>query len=195
MPEVRRAFVRREVIEECADASPSGLNGALFGLSDQGLELGEHHLDGIEVGAIGRQEQEVGAGGADGAADRSALVTAKVVEDDNISFRQCRDEGLLDPGGEAGPIDGAVQDQGSDNPVVTQAGQESQRLPVTVGNLGQVGLAARAPAACPGHVGFDPGLVEEDQALWVNLVLMGFPACPEARQLRSILLLRHQSFF
>jgi hypothetical protein len=33
------------------------------------LELGEELLDGVEVGAIGRQEEELGAGVADRCAD------------------------------------------------------------------------------------------------------------------------------
>ena len=33
------------------------------GFAQQGLELGEDLLDGIEVGRVGRQEEELGAGG------------------------------------------------------------------------------------------------------------------------------------
>jgi hypothetical protein len=39
-----------------------------LGLADQVLELGEELLDRVEVGAVGRQEEEMGAGGPDGAA-------------------------------------------------------------------------------------------------------------------------------
>ena len=52
------------------------------------LELGEDLLDRIKVGAVGRQEQEMRSSGADGAAGRLALVTAEVVEDDDLAFCQ-----------------------------------------------------------------------------------------------------------
>ena len=41
------------------------------GFAQEVLELGEDLLDGIEVGRVFRQEEELGAGGADGVAHRS----------------------------------------------------------------------------------------------------------------------------
>jgi len=67
-----------EGIEERADATPGSVEGALGGLAREMFELGEDLLDGIEIGAIGRQEEELGAGGADGAADERALVAAEI---------------------------------------------------------------------------------------------------------------------
>ena len=60
------------------------------------LELGEELLDRVEVGAVGRQEEEMGAGGPDGAAGGLALVAAEIVEDDDVAFGQGRRENLLD---------------------------------------------------------------------------------------------------
>ena len=53
------------MVEELADTSPGGLDGALGGLAQQGLELGEDLFDGIEIGAVGRQEDQMGSGRAD----------------------------------------------------------------------------------------------------------------------------------
>ena len=57
---------------------PSGLNCARVGLAQQGLELGEDLLDRIEIGRVARQEEQLGAGAADQAAHRLALVTAEI---------------------------------------------------------------------------------------------------------------------
>jgi hypothetical protein len=52
------------------------------------LELREDLIDGIEVGAVGRKEDEVGANGADEAPCLLSFVAAEVVENDDISRAQ-----------------------------------------------------------------------------------------------------------
>jgi len=44
------------VVQQLSDAVPDGGHGTFVGLSEQCLELGEDHLDRIEVRAVGRQE-------------------------------------------------------------------------------------------------------------------------------------------
>ena len=56
---------------------PCGFDGARLGLAQEVLELGEDLLDGIEVGRVGRQEEELGACGADGSTDGSADLKPK----------------------------------------------------------------------------------------------------------------------
>ena len=76
------------MIEELADAPPGGFDGALGGLAEQGLELGEDLLDGIEVGAVGRQEDQMCAGLSQGLSHGLALVAAQVVHDDDVAGRE-----------------------------------------------------------------------------------------------------------
>jgi hypothetical protein len=56
-------------------------------------------------------------------------------------------------------------------------------------------LPAWPPAAQRRHVGFDPGLVDKDQARSVNLALMGLPAYPFTGDIGPILLGRPNGFF
>jgi len=49
MAEVCGAFIRFELVEQFADLAPRGFEGALIGFAEQGLELGEEHLDGVEI--------------------------------------------------------------------------------------------------------------------------------------------------
>ena len=67
--EVVSAFVWPEVVEKLADAAPKGFDCALGRLAEQGLELGEGHLDRIEVRRVRRQQEDLCAGGADGGSD------------------------------------------------------------------------------------------------------------------------------
>ena len=55
--EIICAFVGTEVVEEGSDAPPRGGGGALGGFSQEMLQLGEHLLDRIEIGTVGRQEE------------------------------------------------------------------------------------------------------------------------------------------
>ena len=59
-------FLRAEEVADFADGSPEGVDGADRPGAQQGLELGESHLDRVEVWAVGRQEQDPGSLGADG---------------------------------------------------------------------------------------------------------------------------------
>ena len=49
------------------------------------FELGEDLFDGIEVGAVGRQEDEVGAFGSDDGAAAFPLWLPRVIQDDDIA--------------------------------------------------------------------------------------------------------------
>ncbi len=90
---------------------------------------------------------------------------------------------------------GAVEDAGCHNLALTQAADEGQGLPMSVRNLGDERCPAHEPAPQAGHVGPDPGLVQEDEAFRRDPMLMNFPSVPEARHLGAVLFARHQSFF
>ena len=60
------------------------------------FEFGEDLLDRIEVRAIGRQEDAMGASGADSLAGRFTFVAAKIVEDDDFTRCEGGCQHLLD---------------------------------------------------------------------------------------------------
>ena len=75
-----------------ADFLPGGFEVTRLSLSDEVFELGEDLFDGIEVGAVGRQEDEVSAFGSDDGASGLAFMAAEVVQDDDIARREDRGE-------------------------------------------------------------------------------------------------------
>ena len=105
---------------------PSGLNGARVGLAQQGLELGEDLRDRVEIGRVARQEEQLGAGAADQAAHRLALVTAEIVHDDDIAGAAGWHQELLEISAKAGAVDRAVDDAGRGDAVVAQRRQKGQ---------------------------------------------------------------------
>ncbi len=80
-----RTRFREEALEELADRGRDGIEAACAGSAQKVLQLGEDLLDGIEVGRVFRQEEELGAGGADGVANGSPLVAAEIVHHDDVA--------------------------------------------------------------------------------------------------------------
>lgn len=109
-------------------------------------------VDRVEVGRVGRQEDPLGAGGADRLADGGALMTAQIVHDDHVAGRQRGDEELLDIGGEALAVDRAVAHAGRIDPVMAQRGEAGQRALLAERSAGDELVPAWRPAADRGHV-------------------------------------------
>lgn len=59
--------------------------GAFSSFAHQVLELCEDLFDRIEVGTLGRQEQEFGFGPPDRGADGGSFMAAQIVHDDDIA--------------------------------------------------------------------------------------------------------------
>ena len=193
--EVVGTFGWAEVMEECSDAVPDGGDGSFVGFTEQGLELGKDHLDRVQVGAVRRQEQQVCTGISYGPARGNAFVAAQVVEHDDIARPQGRHQELRHPCQEQAAIDGSVEHAGSNKPVGPQAGHERHGRPARMRHSGDETLSTQGPAISAGHVGLGPGLVDKDQARWVNAVLMALPSFALAGDVGPILLGGAQGFF
>src|SRR5262249_61780698 len=81
---------------------------------------------------------------------------------------QRRCEPLADIGADPLAVDRPSDEEGSSGPLAARAGDESCRLPTTVGDGADKALASRTTAIAAHHVGGDPGLVEEDETNWVQ---------------------------
>lgn len=159
------------------------------------FELGEDLLYRIEVGTVGWQEQQPRASGPDCGPDSRFLVAGEVVEDDDITRPQRRAKLLLDPPGEARPIDRLVEHEGRIDPVAAQGGDEGHRLPVPVRHLGVEPLADRRPTPQRSHVRLGPGLVHEDQASGIRSALKLLPLLAPTGHLGPQLLGGEHAFF
>jgi len=77
--EIIAAFGGAECVEERSDAPPSCLVISLCRFAHEVLEFGEDLLDRIEIGAVGRQEQEPGSGATDRLSNGRPFVAAQIV--------------------------------------------------------------------------------------------------------------------
>lgn len=175
--------------------APSILDSASLGEAHPVFDLGEGLLDGVQVWGVWRQEPEACAGGFDGISDGFGLVAAKVVHDDNIAGPENAKQLLIDIGAKALAVDRTVEDTWCGELIATQGGQEGHGAPVPVGCIAPQALALWSPAAQWGHIGLDPGFVDEDETPWIDAVLPGLPAPPLAGNVGAALFKSEQRFF
>src|ERR1700719_9178 len=120
------------------------------------FELGEDLLDGVQVGGVFRQKEELGAGRADRPANRPPLVAAEIVHHDDIARLQGRDENLVDIEAERLAIDRAIEQPWGVDAIVAQRRQERHGLPASMRDLGSEPHATWPPSPERRHVGLGP---------------------------------------
>src|SRR3954471_10225739 len=103
------AFGWREEVGDPTDGLPQALDRALGGFAQQRLVFGESLLDRVQVGAVGRQIDELRPSGGDCLGDAGDFVAAQIVEQDNVDGGQCRRQYLLDIGAKAPAVDRALK--------------------------------------------------------------------------------------
>jgi hypothetical protein len=142
-----------EEVDEFANGDPETLDGSLSRFTQERLELGEGVLDGIEVGTVGREVEEMGASSFDQLAHSGAFVAREIVHDHCIALAQFWDEDLLDVGLEGDAIDRAVQDERRDEAAQRQSADKCRRFPMALRNANPQAFAAQTPAIAARHVG------------------------------------------
>jgi len=132
MTDVVGAFFRGEEVQGTADEIPECIDGSGLSFPQQFFEFGEGHLDRIEIGAVGWQEQEARASAGDKTRRFIALVARQIVEDYRVVFAQSGDENLLDIGEEALGVDRPVEHKGCNQPLAGEASEKRRGLPMTI---------------------------------------------------------------
>ena len=112
----------------------------------------------------------------------------EVVHDHEVAGAQLRNEDLLDVGLEGVAADRSAEDEGGDHAARREAGDEGRRLPVSVRKAHAQPFAARAATVGPHHVGLRPGLVDEHQALGIEIGLAIEPGPSSPQDVRALLL-------
>lgn len=150
-------------LEDAGDGFAESVEGALGGLAEACLEFAEEHLDGVEVGGVGRQIAQFGPGGLDGLADARDFVAAEVVGDDQVTGSQRRHQELFDPGAKDLAVHRCIEQCRSGDPVAAQSGHKCVGMPVAVGCLGEAARGAVGAAVAAGQVGRRAGFIKKDQ--------------------------------
>ena len=104
-------------------------------------------------------------------------------------------ENLLDIGAEACAIDRSVDDAGRGEPVATQRRQEGEGPPSAERRFGDEAFASGASAMGARHVGFGPGLVDEDKPPRIDRRLTRLPPLTPPGDVRPVLFGGAKAFF
>ena len=165
-----------------------GVEGSRRSFAEQGFEFGEPLLDRVEIGAIGRQVEQLGAGFLDRRPDALDLVARQIVEDDDVAGLELGSEELLDPGAELLAVDRPVERARRNQTVLPQRADEGCRLPMAPWNRRDEALAARGSAVEPGHLGRRPGFVDKHQIIRPPFALLRPPLLASFCYVSAILL-------
>ena len=128
-----------------------------------GLQFGERHLDRIEIGTVGREEEEPCSARFDDLMRLLAFVAREVVEDDDVARIEGRRELGLDVDLEDLARHRAVDDPGSGQAVAAQACDERLRLPVAERGTSLEPLPVKRAATQARQLRGGGRLINEDQ--------------------------------
>jgi hypothetical protein len=184
-----------EAFQELADSTFKPFDGSLGGGPQERLEFGERQFDGIEVGTVGRQIDELGAYAFDRFADAGHFVSGQIIHHDEVARLERRRQLLLDVAEKHRPVHRAVDDGGGREASQPQRADEGRRLPVAVRDVADDALTAKGPAVQPSELRMGPAFVEKRQPPYVEMRLPEPPSLTAVGHVWTQLLSRMNNFF
>lgn len=152
-------------VADIADSLPEGIYGSGAGSPQMGFEFGEGHLDGIEIGAVGRREEEPRAACFEDGFGFFAFVTGEIVEDNDVAGIECGSELGFDIGFEGHAVHWAIDDPWCGQAITAQRSDECLGFPVTGGSARFQALVAPCPSAQSRHLGRGRRFINEDKMM------------------------------
>lgn len=143
---------------------------------------------GLKFGQKAREEEQGCAGGFDRQAHGVPFVAGEIVHDDDIAGPEFGHQDLGDIGFEPVAVDGAIEHHGCHHPAGAQACDQRGGLAVAVGEAHPQPLAAPRATMAAGHVGRGPGLINEQQPVWVKVELAVEPGLALPQDVGAVLL-------
>ena len=159
------------------------------------FQLAESLFDRIKIRRILWQITQPRTGRFNRLAHTGDFVRGEIVHDDGIAAIERRGQTLPDIGDESWPVHRPIDHEGCDHPIVAQAGDEGDGLPMSMRDVANQSCAPRAPTAESHHLSAGGGLVEKHQAGWVKHALLSMPTPARAGHVRPMLLRGAQTFF
>lgn len=153
------------------------------------FELGPSLLDGVEIGRVGRQVNDVGATAFDGLSYAFYLVCSQIIENDQVARFEARYQHLLNESEEDIAVGGRFDAHTGQDAVGSKGCQNRQGAPVTCGDGLPDPLSTQAPAVKARHLRGDAAFVQEHQALWIGRGDQFPPRGPQPKVLSAVLLL------
>ena len=189
------AFLRREELQRDRDELDDLVEATRSRRAQKGFQLRKRELDGIEVGAVRRQESDEGPRLFNGGLHGRLFMDGEVVEHHDVAWSQRRHEHLFDVGEEGGIVDRAVEDRRRLQAVPPQRGDHGVRLPVSAGRVIAEPQAAWAAAVAPQQIGRHARFVEKDEMPGIAERLRLLPVAAGRGDVRATLFVGVYGFF
>lgn len=143
------------------------VDGSCSNPPEVGLEFSESHFDWIQVGAIGRQEEEPGTAFSEDSLCLFAFVAREIVENDDVAGTERRRKLGFDIGLENVPVHRRVDDPWSGQSITTERCDEGLGFPVSERRHGFQALATPGSSAQPCHFGRRCRFINKDKTMGV----------------------------
>lgn len=184
------------------DSGESLANGAEeFGigpglcLAQVSFDLGPHHLDGIEIGAVGWQEKQPGPVGFNQLLRFKVTMGREVVAHYDVAWPQGGAKHLPDILPKDIGVGRPLDDQATGHPVEPDGAEHGHGVPAPAGGVIVEATAAAHPAIEPRQVGLGRGLVDKNQSPGIAALLKLPPEPPLLDDVNAILFAGPQRFF
>ena len=115
------AFLRLEEITDAPDLLPEGVDGSDGSCAEMGFELCKGHLDRVEVGTIGRREQDPGTLAVIAPFGGLALMGRQIIHDHDIALGEGWGELFFDISLEDRAVHRGVDNKGGGELIAAQA--------------------------------------------------------------------------
>src|ERR1700686_4215028 len=116
--EISFAFFFGNTVEKRGDCSPELLNCARLHFAQERFESCEELFDGIEIRAVGRQENGTSAPSLDCFFDPVDFMSRNIVQKDDLTLLQSWSKYLFDIGQEVGAVHWAIQHKRGGNAII-----------------------------------------------------------------------------
>ena len=195
MADVIAAFDRGVEAERGGDELADVVKGARTRSAHERFQFGKREFDRIEVRTVGWEKAQRSPGSFNRGPDLGLFVHSQVIEHDDISRPERRDEDLLDVSEKTHVIDRSVEDRRGPHTLTPQPGHHRVRFPMAAGRVIAHAIAAQAAAVAPEQIGGHATFVEENVLPHIAQRLPRPPLAPGRRDIRPALLVGVYRFF
>lgn len=178
-----------------ADCLPQRFERAAARGPQNRFQFRKTQFDRIEVGAVLRQEPELGTGHLNRLPHGGTLVATEVVHHDDVADAQRGHEHLLDVRQEARAVDRPVEDGRRRQAGDAQRRNERRGVPASIRRVIGDAHAALAAAVPPDQVGADTAFIEKQEAARVQARRRVLPGDSRQRHVGAGVLGRVYRFF
>ena len=161
--EPRGQMSRSHASEAPYDGCFEAFRNTLFERTEPVFQEAPARLNGIEFGRVGRQEEQVGVRAFHQRADFWRVMGTKVVEHDDVSGIETRDESVPNEVDEPRTVDGSVERLVGQDAVGAYGSDDADVLAPVGGSMIDDTLTTRRSAVCRRHRDVAARLVDEDQ--------------------------------